>query len=383
MKVTDRSIADGEERNMLSSVRGPFRSLSPLQMGVAGVISLIVIFLIIGTVTQSSAPEPAFGGVQTQPFMVLAFLAAFGGVMSFISPCTLPILPAYFAFAVSSGRKQIALNTLVFMLGLATVFSIMGAGASLLGRVLRQNQSLIMLMGGALIIIFGVMSLLGRGFTGVQNQQDDEVKRNNSIGGSYLFGMTFAVGWSSCVGPILGTVLTMAGTTGSVFRGMMLLFIYALALGLPLIIVSTFFGRASRQSFAWRALRGKGWNVRVSIFLVGLVWALAIWRILVAAVQYAFFNIDYFSGQEFTIGHEIGLLVVAIVGVLLWLLTSPSRERRLQLHLHSTQLVSGMLFILMGLLLLNGTLASFNSLVPPDLAIWFAEFEENLIGIFS
>ena len=323
MKVTDRSIADGEERNMLSSVRGPFRSLSPLQMGVAGVISLIVIFLIIGTVTQSSAPEPAFGGVQTQPFMVLAFLAAFGGVMSFISPCTLPILPAYFAFAVSSGRKQIALNTLVFMLGLATVFSIMGAGASLLGRVLRQNQSLIMLMGGALIIIFGVMSLLGRGFTGVQNQQDDEVKRNNSIGGSYLFGMTFAVGWSSCVGPILGTVLTMAGTTGSVFRGMMLLFIYALALGLPLIIVSTFFGRASRQSFAWRALRGKGWNVRVSIFLVGLVWALAIWRILVAAVQYAFFNIDYFSGQEFTIGHEIGLLVVAIVGVLLWLLTSP------------------------------------------------------------
>ncbi len=83
------------------------------------------------------------------------------------------------------------------------------------------------------------------------------------------------------------------------------------------------------------------------------------------------------------IGHEIGLLVVAIVGVLLWLLTSPSRERRLQLHLHSTQLVSGMLFILMGILLLNGTLASFNSLVPPDLAIWFAEFEENLIGIFS
>ena len=378
----DYLTSDDGDRSMLSSAKSPFRSLSPMQLIVAGVIALVVIFLIIGTITQSSAPEPAFGGLQTQPFMVLAFLAAFGGVMSFVSPCTLPILPAYFAFAVASGRKQIALNTLVFMLGLATVFSVMGAGASVLGRVLRQNQSLIMLMGGALIIVFGVMALLGRGFTGVQKQQDEPV-RNNTLGGSYLFGMTFAVGWSSCVGPILGTVLTMAGTTGSVLRGMMLLFIYALALGLPLIIVSTFFGRASRQSIAWRALRGKGWNVHVSVFLVGLVWALAIWRILVAALQYAFINVDYFAGQEFTVGHEIGLLVVAIIGVLLWILTSPGRQRRMQLHLHTTQLVSGILFIFMGILLLNGTLASFNSLVPPDLALWFAEFEDKLITIFG
>jgi len=353
-----------------------------MQWVVAGVIALVVIFLIVGTVTQSSAPEPIFGGVQTQPFMVLAFLAAFGGVMSFVSPCTLPILPAYFAFAFQSGRKQIAMNTMVFMLGLATVFSVMGAGASLLGRVLRQNQSLIMLMGGSLIIIFGVMSLMGRGFGGMQKQQE-EVSRNNSIGGSFLFGMTFAVGWSSCVGPILGTVLTMAGTTGSVIRGMMLLFIYALALGLPLIIVSTFFGRASRQSMLWRALRGKGWLVTMSVFFIGLLWALAIWRILVAAGEYAFFNFDYFAGQEFTSGHEYGLLAVAIIGVLLWIFTSPRQERRVQLQLHTTQLLSGALFIVMGVLLLNGTLASFNSLVPPDLAIWFAGLEEQLITLFG
>jgi cytochrome c biogenesis protein CcdA len=314
--------------------------------------------------------------------MVLAFLAAFGGIMSFVSPCTLPILPAYFAFAVASGRKQIALNTLVFMLGLATVFSIMGAGASVIGRVLRQNQSLIMLVGGALVLIFGVMALMGRGFTGVQ-KQDEEVVRNNSLGGSYLFGMTFAVGWSSCVGPILGTVLTMAGTTGSVIRGMMLLFIYALALGLPLIIVSTFFGRADRQSFVWRALRGKGWNVSVSVLLIGLVWALAIWRILVAAGEYAFLNFDFFADQTFTFGHEIILLAIAVIGVLLWILTSPKRERMVPLHLHTTQLVSGTLFILMGLFLLSGSLASFNSLVPPDLALWFAEFEDKLITLFS
>lgn len=370
-----------EDRTMLGSAKGPLR-LSLMQMIVIGIIALVIIFLIIGSVTQSSAPEPVFGGLQTQPFTILALLAAFGGVMSFVSPCTLPILPAYFAFAFQSGRKQIALNTLVFMLGLATVFSIMGAGASVIGRVLRQNQSLIMLLGGALVLVFGVMSLLGRGFTGVQKQQEDVVQ-NRTLGGSYLFGMTFAVGWSSCVGPILGTVLTMAGTTGSVMRGMMLLFIYALALGLPLVIISTFFGRASRQSVMWRAMRGKGWNITASVFLIGLVWALAIWRILVAVGQYAFFNLDFFADQEFTFGHELILLAVALIGVLLWILTSPKRERKVQLHLHSTQLLSGVLFIIMGLLLLNGTLATFNTLVPPDLALWFAEFEDKLIGFFN
>jgi cytochrome c-type biogenesis protein len=355
-----------------------------MQLVVAGVVLVIVLILVIGSITQASAPEPAFGGLQTQPFMVLAALAAFGGVMSFVSPCTLPILPAYFAFAFQSGRKHIALNTMVFMLGLAVVFSAMGAGASVLGRVLRQNQSLILLFGGSLVIIFGVMSLMGRGFGGMQKQQSQEdQRRNQTLGGSFLFGMTFAVGWSSCVGPILGTVLTMAGTTGSVIRGMMLLFIYALALGLPLIIVSTFFGRASRQSILWRALRGKGWNVSASVILIGLVWALAIWRILVAAGEYAFSNISYFAGQEFTTVHGIGLLVVAIIGVLLWVFTSPNRDRKVQLHLHTTQLVSGFLFIAMGILLLNGTLATFNSLVPPDLALWFAEFEDQLITLFS
>jgi cytochrome c biogenesis protein CcdA len=257
----------------------------------------------------------------------------------------------------------------------------MGAGASALGRVLRQNQSLIILFGGSLILIFGVMSLLGKGFGGVQKQE--EQVQNRSLGGSFLFGMTFAVGWSSCVGPILGTVLTMAGTTGSVGRGMMLLFIYALGLGLPLIVVSTFFGRASRQSMFWRALRGKGWVVTTPIIIVGIIWALAIWRILAGATEYAFFNFDFFAGQEFTLAHELGLLAIALLGVILWIFTSPSRERQVQLQLHSTQLISGVLFILMGLLLLNGTLTTFNSLVPPDLAIWFAEIEDKIISLFG
>lgn len=366
----------------MGTLRGPLRSLSPLQLIVLGIIALVVVFLIVGTVTQSSSQEPAFHPLANQPFAALAILALLGGVLSFASPCTLPILPAYFAFAFASGRKQIALNTIVFMLGLATVFSIMGAGASVVGRILRQNQSLMMLMAGTLIIVFGVMSLLGKGFSGVQKQQN-EPARTAGIGGSYLFGMTFAIGWTSCIGPILGFVLATAGTTASVSQGMMLLFIYALGLGLPLIIVSTFFGRADRNGMLWRALRGKGWNVTAHAMVVGLVWALAIWLILVGVGQYAFNNFSYFDNQEFTAVHRYGLLILAVLGVALWVYTSPGRQRIVPLHLHTTQLFSGILFIIMGILMVNGTLATFNSLIPPDLAIWFADIEDKLVSMFG
>jgi cytochrome c biogenesis protein CcdA len=199
--------------------------------------------------------------------------------------------------------------------------------------------------------------------------------------------MTFAVGWTSCIGPILGSVLTLAGFSGSIGRGMLAGFIYTLGLGLPLLIVSTFFGRASRKSLFWRVLRGKGWRVSTHTLVIALVWALAIWRILAAVVLYAFDNISTFAGQEFTLVHEIGLLLIALAGAALWVFTSPNQEKEVQVQLHSTQLISGALFIIMGLLLLSGKLAQFNTLLPPDLTIWFAGFEEGLrdtwIRLFS
>jgi cytochrome c-type biogenesis protein len=366
---------------MLRSEKSPLRALSPGQWILVAVALLVVLFLILGSLNQSVAPEPQFAfGLQTQPFLVMAFLAFAAGLLSFASPCTLPILPAFFAFAFQSSRTQIAVTTAVFMLGLGTMFSLMGASASALGRVLLQNQQFILLVGGSLVLGFGVMSLLGKGFTGFQ--QEGAPARNSSLGGAYLFGMTFAVGWSSCVGPILGAVLTMAAVTDSVLRGVMLGFIYALGLGLPLILVSTFFGRASRQSLFWRLLRGKGREVTVHVLVVGLVWALAIWRILVAAMDYAFRYLDVFAGQQMTAGHEITLLAIAVAGVALWVFTSPG-ERKMTLYLHSTQLISGALFILVGILLLSNTMAAFNNLIPVELALWFADLEERLILFFS
>ncbi len=360
----------------------PNRSMSVGRMILIGLGILIIGFLIFGSLGQpDSDSQPGFG-IQQQSFLVLAFLSFAGGLLSFLSPCTLPILPAYFAFAFQSGRKQIALNTLVFMLGLATMFALLGASASALGRLLLQNQQLILLLGGGMIIIFGVMSLIGKGFTGMAAKQDGGAPSNRTLGGTFVFGLTFAVGWSSCVGPILGAVLTLAAQTASVAQGVMLLFIYALGLGLPLIIVSTFFGRASRKSLLWRMMKGRGWDVNTHVIVVGLVWALAIWRILVALGAYVFRNFEVFADQEFTAGHEYGLLFIAIAGVLLWIFTTPG-ERQTTLHMHSTQAISGILFILMGVLMLNGRLASFNALVPPDLSIWFADLEDKIIIFFS
>ncbi|MFN2302262.1 MAG: cytochrome c biogenesis CcdA family protein [Anaerolineales bacterium] len=359
----------------------PERSWPVGRLIAIGIIILIIGFLIIGTFTQSdTGAQPVFG-IQSQPFAQLAFLAAVGGLLSFLSPCTLPILPAYFAFAFQSGRSQILANTLSFLLGLSAMFAMLGASASILGRVLLRNQELILLFGGSLILVFGTMSLLGMGFTGMA-QASDKVVNNRGLWGSFLFGLTFAVGWSSCVGPILGAVLTLAAQTGSVTQGTMLLFIYALGLGLPLIIVSTFLGRVPRSSYFWRVMRGKGWDWVVSRIVLALIWGVVIWRILVAAAEYVFGNFDFLAGQSFTSVQEVGLLVLSLAGALLWVFTSTG-EKKVTLHMHTTQAISGVLFIILGLLMLSGRLATFNSLIPPDLAIWFADLEDKLLIFFN
>lgn len=369
------------------------RQVTLTQMLTGTVILLVVAFLILGTINQAGAPQDNAFGIQTQPFLVLAVLAFGGGFLSFVSPCTLPILPAYFAFAFQSGRSQIAANTTAFMLGLATMFSLTGAIASFVGTFLLQNQRLILVVGGSLVIVFGIISLLGKGFAGLSQGPQ---QRNATLGGSFLFGLTFAVGWSSCVGPILGAVATMAATTGSVLRGAMLLFIYALGLGLPLLVVSTLFGRASRDSLVWRLLRGKGWDREVPKLVISSLWAYGLWLIAVPLIRYTFptFDIDANPLVRFVIpifsvrlpialsAIEIGLLLGFLVAGALWVLTQPG-ARRVPLHLHSTQIVSGVLFLMLGALILNSQLAIFNNLVSPELAERFANLEEILIGWFT
>ena len=379
-----------QEQKSKITIAGRDFTIAQLLIGLLAI--LVLLFVVYGSLTGG---VPDSGPISTAPsnnFVVLGLLAFAGGVFSFLSPCTLPILPAYFAFAFRSGRATIAANTMAFMLGLAAMFSLFGAGASTLGSLLYQRQDLILLFGGALIIVFGIMSVLGQGFSGSVEATQQE--RTTSVGGSFLFGLTFAVGWSTCVGPILGIMLAMAATTASVIQGMMLLFIYALGLGLPLMLVSAMFGKASRDSLIWRIMRGKGTERIVSTRVIALIWAVGIWLIAMPLIREFIpsFNIDapaiftlpiWHSSFTFTAMKGV-LLILAIAGAILYDTIKNGSSEKTTLHLHSTSLVSGVLFLLMGLLLINSQLGVISSVLESsEFSFRLLDLEQSFVEWFS
>ena len=244
-----------------------------------------------------------------------AFLA---GILSFLSPCTLPILPAYFAFTFQAKKHNVVLMTVSFFLGLATTLSLLGASATAISLLLLRNLDQITQIGGLVIIGFGILSLLGKGFAGPQIQE----RPASTALGSYLYGATFALGWTACVGPILGAILTLLATQGvAVAQGIVLAFIYSLGLGLPLILVSTFFSRLGQGSSFWKILRGRGFTVRFG---------------------------------------------------------------RLEVDFHTTSLLSGLLLIVMGYLLASGQLTAITNVAAgSDLSLWVLEIEDRLRLLFG
>lgn len=191
---------------------------------------------------------------------MLALPAFLAGMLSFLSPCCLPVLSAYFAFTFQARRERVFLMTIAFFLGLATTLVLLGATATAVSQLLFSNLRALTLIGGLVVIGFGVMSLLGKGFAGVRLLD----RPNASMAGIYLYGATFALGWTACVGPILGTILTMLATQGlAVLSGAVLAFIYALGLGVPLMLVATFFSRLGPGSRFWRIMRGRGFSINL------------------------------------------------------------------------------------------------------------------------
>jgi len=217
--------------------------------------------------SQNPAPEsktpPPVNPFEAKPalpqsgILVLTLLAFVAGVFSFLSPCTLPILPAYFAVTAQADRTRLSLMSLAFFIGLAALFVVMGASASLMGQVLRDYMFSLATIGGVLVAVFGVMTLFGKGFSGANFQG----RPASTFFGFFLFGAAFALGWTPCVGPILSGILILAASDKTVFQGMTLLFFYALGLGLPLILIATFCSHLPKNGLFWRILRGKGWDI--------------------------------------------------------------------------------------------------------------------------
>jgi len=221
--------------------------------------------LLVGAVAVLSLHDA--GAAAAMPnsqssLLILAPAAFLAGIFSFLSPCTLPILPAYFAFTFQARRDRVVLMTVAFFLGLATTLVAVGASATALSQVLFRNLTALTTIGGLIIIAFGIMSILGKGFTGAKLLD----RPTASVAGSYFYGATFALGWSACVGPILGALLTLLATQGiAVLQGAVLAFIYALGLGLPLILMATFFSRLGSGSRFWKLMRGRGFELNLGV----------------------------------------------------------------------------------------------------------------------
>lgn len=177
-------------------------------------------------------------------------LTAFGaGLASFFSPCVFPLIPAFFAFIASAsieelqGKKtfwrrwEVILTTLLFVLGFSAVFVAMGAMASYLGGLIVVYKDWIRIIGGILILIFGLQLLGWSPFKMLHMEKRIHLNQNPiHIWGAFLIGMAFAAGWTPCIGPVLGSLLTMAGMEGSMREGMILLGFYAAGLGIPFLI---------------------------------------------------------------------------------------------------------------------------------------------------
>lgn len=180
-----------------------------------------------------------------------AALAA--GLLSFFSPCVLPLIPAYFTFITGmtldeltdsepgSIRGRVMVSTASFVLGFSFVFILMGATASLAGRLVYEYQEVLRIAGGAVVVIFGlhVAGLFRLGFLDVEKRLHLNKKPVHALG-TFFVGMAFGAGWSPCVGPLLGSILALAATADTVFKGAALLTVYSAGLALPFLVVSLF-----------------------------------------------------------------------------------------------------------------------------------------------
>ncbi len=210
---------------------------------------------------------------------VLAFIA---GVVSFLSPCVLPLIPGYVSMVsklsydeLKEGSpklrvQRVLLPSLLFVLGFSTVFVMLGTSASMIGNFLIKNKTLLLQISGFIIILFGlfVMELLKLGPLYREAKLDFHTRNLGHVG-TFLLGVAFGFGWTPCVGPILASILLYASTAQGAHKGALLLFTYSLGLGLPFIITGLLLSQAL-SAFGWIKRHYGAYKYSVGGILVAL-----------------------------------------------------------------------------------------------------------------
>ncbi len=189
-------------------------------------------------------------------FLPALIIALFAGLASFLSPCVLPIVPPYLAYmsgvALSDvenkkGQVKIVFTALFFVLGLSTVFIFLGFSASAIGAVFFEYQPILNTIAGLVIMLFGLHFLDIYRLQLLDREARFEVGENQGTAfGSYVLGLAFAFGWTPCIGPQLGAILSLAASNASIAKGTVLLAFYAIGLGIPFLLFAIFINKLDR-----------------------------------------------------------------------------------------------------------------------------------------
>ena len=175
---------------------------------------------------------------------MIELLIAFGaGLISFLSPCVLPLIPGYISYISGASLDELLANKkinlvplILFTLGFSFVFIIFGAAASYLGQVLLQNSETLRILAGLIIIVFSLQLIGIININFLNFEKKIYTQKNNNIWFSFIIGMAFGFGWTPCIGPILGSILALASTEETVFKAIILLSFYSLGLAIPFIL---------------------------------------------------------------------------------------------------------------------------------------------------
>lgn len=176
------------------------------------------------------------------------------GLLAFISPCILPMLPVYLMYlAVDSahGKRASIVNTIGFVCGFTLIFMALGATATTLGSLMNNHRIWLQRGSGLIILLFGLyfLGFLKLKFLGIEKKLDVKIRRRD-FAGALLFGAAFSLGWTPCLGPFLGAALLLASNNATVASGVLCLFVFSMGLGIPYLLAAYFF-TSIKGVFQW------------------------------------------------------------------------------------------------------------------------------------
>jgi cytochrome c biogenesis protein CcdA len=205
-------------------------------------------------------------------FEASVLVAFAGGILSLLSPCSALLLPAFFAYAFTS-RSQLLGRTFLFLIGLSTVFLPLGLGASLVAALLFDYRDATIFAAGLMLIVLGIIEILGGGFAFVPRSAVGRFQVGRSAASAYVAGLVYGIS-GFCAGPLLGAVLTVAGTNPNPLVGAMLLFTYALGTAAPLFVIAWLWDRYQLGSKVWlrgTVLRLGPWRAHTTNLIAGFL----------------------------------------------------------------------------------------------------------------